>query len=125
MASSYIGKIGEFIPSRKDWTQYVERLERFFLENDIKSADKKRAVLLTVIGPTAYRRLWNLLSPAKFGDTPYKDLVDAMKKHVNLTPSVTAQSFNSIVVYAELKKLFQLTCQSYAQLLNIATSANR
>ena len=103
MASSQIGKIGEFIPSREDWTQYVERLEHFFLANDIKSADKKRAVLLTVIGPTAYRRLRNLLSPAKLGDTPYKDLVDAMKKHVNPTPSVTVQrfKFNSRVRRAE------------------------
>ena len=93
MASSQIGKIGEFIPSREDWTQYVERLEHFFLANDIKAADKKRAVLLTVIGPTAYRRLRNLLSPAKLGDTSYKDLVDAMKQHANPTPSVIVQRF--------------------------------
>ena len=103
MASSQIGKIGEFIPSREDWTQHVEWLEHFFLANDIKSADKKRAVLLTVIGPTAYQRLWNLLSPTKLGDTPYKDLVDAMKKHVNPTPSVTVQrfKFNSHVCLVE------------------------
>lgn len=50
-------------------------------------------MLLTVIGPTAYRRLRNLLSPAKLGETAYKDLVDAMKKHVNPTPSVTVQRF--------------------------------
>ena len=70
MASSEIGKISEFIPSREDWTQYVKRLKHFFLANDIKSADKKLAVLLTVIGPTPYQRLRNLLSPAKSGDKP-------------------------------------------------------
>ena len=93
MASSQIRKIGEFIPSREDWTQYVERLEHFFLANDINAADKKLAVLLTVIGPTVYQRLQNLLSPAKLGDTTYKDFMDAMKKHVNPTPSVNIQRF--------------------------------
>ena len=93
MASSQIGKISEFIPSREDWTQYVECLEHFFLTNDIKAADKKQAVLLTEIGPTAYLRLRNVLSPAKLGDTLYKDLVDAMKQHANPTPSVIVQRF--------------------------------
>ena len=93
MASSQTRKIGEFILSREDWIQYMECLEHFFLANDIKAAGKKQAVLLTVIGPTAYRRLRNLLAPAKLGDTPYKDLVDTMKKHVNPTPSVTVQRF--------------------------------
>ena len=62
MASSQIGKISEFIPSREDWAQYVKRLEHFFLANDIKLADKKQAVLLTVIDPTTYQRLQNLVS---------------------------------------------------------------
>ena len=64
---------------------------------------KKQAVLLTVNGPPAYRRLRNVLSPAKLGDTPYKDLVDAMRKHVNPMPSVAVQRFkiNSRIRLAE------------------------
>ncbi len=93
MATSQIGKIGEFVLSKEDWTQYIERLEHFFVANGIESAEKKRAVLLTVIGPTAYCRLQNLLSPAKLGETDYKNLVDAMQKHVNPTPSVMLQRF--------------------------------
>ena len=53
MASPQIGKISEFVPSKEDWTQYIERLEHFFVANEIDSAEKKRAVLLTVIGATA------------------------------------------------------------------------
>ena len=43
------------------------------------------------------------MSPAKLGDTPYNDLVDAMKQHVDPTPSVTVQrfKFNSCVHLAE------------------------
>ena len=125
MASSQIGKIGEFTPSREDWTQYVEHLEHFFLANDIKSADKKRAVLLTAIHPAAYRRLRNLLSPAMLGDTPYKELVDAMKKHVNPMPSVTVQrfKFNSRVRLAEeTVSTYVLELRSIAEHCNFGES---
>ena len=125
MATSQIGKISEFVPSKEDWTQYVERLEHFFVANGIESAEKKRAVLLTVIGPTAYRRLRNLLSSAKLGETDYKNLVDAMQKHVNPTPSVTIQRFKFNSLSRLPEETVQLTYRSYAQLLNFATSANR
>ena len=116
MPSSQIGNIGEFIPSMEDWTQYV-----------CKSADKKQAILLTMIGLTAYQRLQNLLSPTKLGNTAYKDLVDAMAKHVNTMPSVTVQrfKFNSCICQVAKTVSAYISYCSYAQLLNIATSASR
>ena len=54
-------------------------------------------MLLTFIGPEAFCRLQNLVSPAKLSDTAYQDLIDAMKKYTNTMPSVTVQryKFNS------------------------------
>ena len=43
-----IGNIGEFIDSQESLTQYTERLEQFFVANDIVE-DKKAAVLLAII----------------------------------------------------------------------------
>ena len=34
MATSQFGKLTEFVPEQEDWTQYIERLEQFFLAND-------------------------------------------------------------------------------------------
>ena len=48
-----IGNIGEFIDFQESWTQYTERLEQFFVANDIVE-DKKAAVLLAIIGPVAF-----------------------------------------------------------------------
>ena len=42
--------------------QYVERLDHFFLANNIIDGDKKRAVFLSVVGPKPYRMLTSLLS---------------------------------------------------------------
>ena len=50
------GKVDEFEVSKEEWAQYEERLTQFFSANDIDNA-AKRAVLLSVIGPTTYKVL--------------------------------------------------------------------
>ena len=41
MATSY-GKLDEFDPALgEDWTQYIERMEYYFLANGITSGDKQ------------------------------------------------------------------------------------
>ena len=40
------GKIGEFTESEETWTHYVERLEQYFLANDVEDVAKRRAILL-------------------------------------------------------------------------------
>ena len=89
-----IGRIEEFRDDKEDWIQYYERLDHFFAANGITEADKKRSVFLTVIGPRAYKQLRNLISPAKPGETSYKDLVEAMKKHFTPAPSEIIQRFH-------------------------------
>ena len=93
MAAATLGKIDEFDSSKEEWPQYVERLGHFFTANDIKTAEKKRAVFLAVIGPVTYRLLHNLISPAKPGDKTYQELVTTLTKHFNPTPSETVQRF--------------------------------
>ena len=50
MASSH-GHIGEFNSQLEDWRSYTERLQNYFIANDIKSEAKQRAFLLSVRGP--------------------------------------------------------------------------
>ena len=49
-----LGRVDEFDGAKDDWLQYVERLEHFYTANGITDADKKKAVLLTVIGAVTY-----------------------------------------------------------------------
>ena len=44
------GQIGEINSQREDWMSYSERLEEYFTANDIKSAEKKKAILLSAVG---------------------------------------------------------------------------
>ena len=41
------GTLGEFDSNREDWTSYSERLEQYFQANDVESAEKQRAILLS------------------------------------------------------------------------------
>ena len=50
MASS-LGKLDEFdLESGEDWIQYVERIEYYFLANEITSSDMQWAVLISAMG---------------------------------------------------------------------------
>ena len=42
-----LGKIDEFIPASGDWTQYIERMNQFFIANDIDDESRKKATLLS------------------------------------------------------------------------------
>ena len=65
----------------------------FFAANEIESTDKKRSVLLAVIGPTTYKVLRNLTSPKKPGEESYDDLVQTLANHFNPAPSEIVQRF--------------------------------
>ena len=63
--ATLIGKIEPFNPSNgEEWTNYIERLEYYFLANGIQAANKKRVILISVMGPQAYKLLRNLISPS-------------------------------------------------------------
>ena len=110
------GIIGEFKPSQEDWQSYVERLDQYFTANDVAAPGKRRAILLSSVGPVTYRLIRNLLAPDKPTDKTLKEIVDIVRDHHQPKPSVTMQRFTfhsrtrqtgeSISTYiSELRKL--------------------
>lgn len=87
------GKIGEFIESEETWTQYIERLEQYFLANDLEDASKQRAILLSVCGSKTYALARDLLQPAKPAETTYKKIVEELGKHFSPRPSEIVERF--------------------------------
>ena len=56
-------------------------------------AGKQKSILLTAIGPTAYKLLSSLISPDKPGHKSYSQLVEIMKAHHSPTLSEIVQRF--------------------------------
>ncbi|CAI5640403.1 unnamed protein product [Oreochromis niloticus] len=88
-----IGSLTEFAEGDGDWIEYVERLEHFFLANDISDEGKKRSVLLSACGARTYKLIRNLTTPRKPGDFSIKELVTLVQNHHCPKPSVIVQRF--------------------------------
>ena len=88
-----IGKVEPFQLGVDDWEQYTERLEQYFVANAVEDADKKRAVLLTVVGKETYSLLSNLVAPAKPASKSYGELVAVLKAHLKPKVLVIAERF--------------------------------
>ena len=91
------GQIGEFNSQREDWMSYSERLEEYFLANYIKSAEKKKAILLSVVGAHTYQLMRSLIAPEKPKEKTFEQLVKLVQEHHQPTPSAIVQryKFNS------------------------------
>ena len=86
-------KIDVFDPAVEDWSTHIERLQHYFVANDITTEVKKQAVLLTVCGLETYSLACHLVAPAKPGDKPFEEPVTAIKKHYSPQPSIIIQHF--------------------------------
>ena len=96
---SYLHRITwGFQGSRRNVDTTFGESELFFLSECMVSPMRPReAMLLAIIGSSAYKLLRRLVSPAKADEKFYKELVEAIKKHHNPTSSKIVQryKFNS------------------------------
>lgn len=60
---------------------YVKRLDHFFAANQVQDVMLKREIFLSMLGPTMFKLLSNIIATTDPGEKTYKDLVAALKKH--------------------------------------------
>lgn len=87
-----------FKPGEEQFSAYVRRLEQFFVVNDLVAPDdkktaaavdaKRRAVLLTALGPDTFSLLEDLLAPAGVSDVSYAKIVGLLTGHFEPGESV-------------------------------------
>nr|XP_054599801.1 uncharacterized protein LOC129164288 [Nothobranchius furzeri] len=116
--AAVIGSVSPFDGDLQSWEEYSEMLDFFFEANEITDTDKKKAVLLSGVGPATYSLLRNLLSPEAPKDKTYVQLTQTLRLHFSPKPSEIVQRFKfnsqvrrheeSVADYvAELRKLAQ------------------
>ena len=86
-----IGKMAEFVLD-DDWKLWCERLEMYFLANDIQ-AEKKVSLFLTLLGKEAYALLRNLTTPQMPSQMSFQELIDVMGNHLQPARSVIAERY--------------------------------
>ncbi|XP_060607830.1 uncharacterized protein K02A2.6-like [Ruditapes philippinarum] len=90
--TSLIGKIDPFDFSGESWTCYMERLDQYFIINDVAD-DKRVPALLALVGSKTYSTLRDLTSPALPKDKSYAELTTLLSSHFNPAPLVIAERF--------------------------------
>ena len=106
------GSVGVFDSSQEEWNEYAERLMHYFVANDIVAEEKRRAILLSVVGPGTFRLLKTLASPKKLEEFMFTELVELAGVHFNPKPSpiVKRFEFNSRCQKEGESKVFARSC---------------
>lgn len=86
------GRIEEF-KFENNFEEYTERIEEYFIANDIDDEDKKRSIFLTVCGEKTYSLLRNLCSPDKPNTKSYDDLKKTLTEHLRPKPLIIAERY--------------------------------
>ena len=86
------GDIEAFDLQNGHFEEYLERLEQYFIANDIAD-EKKCAIFITVIGKEAYGVLRSLMSPDKPSSKSYTVVTKVFADHVNPKPIIIAERF--------------------------------
>ena len=80
------------------WTIYVERLNQYFIANDVEDSSKKRAILLAACSSKTFQFICSLTEEDPTSK-PYYNVVQLITDYYDLKPSVIVQcyKFNSRV----------------------------
>ena len=133
MASLLLGSVGEFDPSSESFKVYLERLDQFFVANDIgKCADdasaavvraanqKKLAMMISVIGKKTHSTLRDLCSPENPKEKTFEALSEVLQQHFPPKRLEVAKSYRfhrccqeeneSVSVYSARLRHLAATC---------------
>ena len=84
------GNIGSFDENVESFEDYADRMDAFLLANEIH-ADRQASLFLASVGPSAYKLLKNLCSPAQPSTKSYAQLKQLLAEHFKPTPIVIAE----------------------------------
>ncbi|XP_063635189.1 uncharacterized protein K02A2.6-like [Cydia splendana] len=92
MAKMSVGKMDAFDRNKDNWATYIDRLEQYFIVNDVQD-DRKVPLLITAMGADSYDLLVTLCTPTKPSEKTYNELVKLMSSHLQPRPSVLAERY--------------------------------
>lgn len=115
-----IGKVSEFNEDVESFENYVERLGHFFSINTIDN-DHKVSFFVSVIGPTLYSTLKDLLHPKLIKDEKYEDIIKVLKNHFTPKCNTTYERF---VFHKRVQKEGETITDYAMQLKKLASTCN-
>ena len=94
LVRGHYGVVAQFDSSQEDWIEYIERLENYFVANEVTDEGKRRAILLTAVGRQTYHVIRNLAVPRSPKELTYAEIVETVTTHYNPKPSPIIKRFD-------------------------------
>ena len=87
------GELSAFNPAKEHWTAYIERARYYFIANDVKSDEKKCAILFSGCGPETYQTICSIVDTETLNTAKFDTLVEIITAHYDPKPSFIVQRF--------------------------------
>ena len=88
-----LGRIDSINLKTDNITEYIERVEQYFIGNDVTDEKKQTAIFLTVIGNETYSLLRNLLVPESQAGKTVKTLSETLIVHLKTHPIIISERY--------------------------------
>ncbi|XP_064459047.1 uncharacterized protein K02A2.6-like [Ornithodoros turicata] len=85
MSAPLVGRLDAFDENVESWTSYVERVEEYFVLNNLQE-DKKVAALITSMGAKTYNTLRKLTCPKKPSELKFNEIKKYLTDYFSPTP---------------------------------------
>ena len=87
------GELSAFNPAKEHWKSYIERARYYFIANDVKSDEKKCAILFSGCGAETYQTIRSIVDAETLQGSKFEDLVEIISAHYDPKPSFIVQRF--------------------------------
>ncbi|KAJ8677694.1 hypothetical protein QAD02_013481 [Eretmocerus hayati] len=67
---------------KDDWEKFVDRLEQYFMANDVTDSEKMRAIMLSKVNAETYDVIAKVCKPKKPREKEYHAIVKAMSEYI-------------------------------------------
>ena len=107
---------------KETWLSYADRLEQYFLSNNVQAQKKKRAILLSVCGALMYQLIFNSVSSQKLSEKNFDELVKLVQAHHKPLPPFNDSPFIPVTVRMENQPPTLLpTSENFLNIVNLVT----
>ncbi|KAJ2953960.1 hypothetical protein O0L34_g1599 [Tuta absoluta] len=88
-----VGRLTHFDLATGSWSLWTERLDQYFVVNDVKP-ELKVATLIACIDDATYKLMREFCSPRKPAEYSYQQLVNIVQSHLHPTPPVMMERYS-------------------------------
>lgn len=115
-----IGKVSEFNEDVESFDNYIERLGHFFEINTIQETHKV-SFFVSIMGPSLYATLKDLLHPKLVKDEKYEDVIKVLQNHFTPKCNTTYERF---IFHKRVQKEGESISDYSVQLKKLASTCN-